>query len=154
MNFKVASGMRRTRAPWSAKLRPEMRPKVVEDPKGRGLMLLPTPLLVADEISKIPVGTVATMSALRSRLAGRFEANLTCPLMTGIFFNIIAGATEDQLASGAPPLAPWWRVVREDGLLSPKTPPGSARQAELLKAEGHAVAGRRDGFRVGIGSPV
>ena len=44
-------GMKRSRTPWAAKLRPEMKPVVATDPKGRGEMLLPTPLLVAEEIS-------------------------------------------------------------------------------------------------------
>lgn len=52
---------KRSRAPWSAKLRPEMQPVVMADPRGRGLMLLPTPALVADEISTIPRGALVTV---------------------------------------------------------------------------------------------
>jgi alkylated DNA nucleotide flippase Atl1 len=69
-------------------------------------------------------------------------------LMTGIFFNIIAGAVEDELAAGDSPIAPYWRVVRDDGTLSPKTPAGPDRQAEHLRKEGHVVEPRRDKLQV------
>src|SRR5215471_7903750 len=119
--------MKRSRTPWAAKLRPDMKPVVTPDPKGRGQMLLPTPMLVAEEIATIQHGALCTVSTLRDRLARRFKADLTCPLMTGIFYNLVAGATEEQLAKGQPPLAPYWRVVRDDGTLSPKTPEGPER---------------------------
>lgn len=141
-------GMKRSRKPWSEKLRPEMQPGIATDPKGRGRMLLPTPLLVAEEISTIPPGQLRTMSALRDQLARRFDAALTCPLMTGIFYNLVAGATEERIAAGAPPLAPYWRVVRDDGSLSPKTPDGPERQAEHLRAEGHTVLSARSKLHV------
>jgi alkylated DNA nucleotide flippase Atl1 len=66
-------------------------------------------------------------------------ADLTCPLTTGIFLNIIAGATEEALAEGRSALAPYWRVVDERGGLPPKFPPGRERQAEHLRAEGHRL---------------
>jgi len=120
-----------------------MKPAVVPDPKGRGQMLLPTPMLVAEEIATIPPGALLTFPELRLRLARRFRADIACPLMTGIFYNIIAGAAEDQLAAGQSPLAPYWRVVREDGTLSPKTPSGPEQQARRLREEGHSISPRR-----------
>ncbi|RYD68002.1 MAG: hypothetical protein EOP84_30190, partial [Verrucomicrobiaceae bacterium] len=121
MDKQTKAGMKRSRTPWTAKLRPEMKPEVVPDPKGKGQMLLPTPTLVAEEITTIPSGTLLTVSELRLRLARRFEADITCPLMTGIFYNLVAGAAEEQLAEGKLPLAPYWRVILNDGTLSPKT---------------------------------
>jgi len=135
--------MKKSRKPWVTKLRPEMKLVVAPDPKGRGKMLCPTPLLVADEIARIPAGALRKVSDLRSRLAQRFDADLTCPLMTGIFFNIIAGAAEEQLAANQPPLAPYWRVILDDGTLSPKTPGGPEQQAERLRQEGHTITARR-----------
>jgi hypothetical protein len=111
-------------------------------------MLLPTPTLVAQEISTIPLGALITFPVLRTRLAQRYRADFTCPLMTGIFFNIIAGAVEEQLAAGQPPLAPYWRVVLENGTLSPKTPAGPDCQAEHLRHEGHAVQPCRSKLQV------
>jgi hypothetical protein len=148
MKQQTKPGMKRSRTPWSVKLRPDMQPAVTRDPKGRGQMLLPTPMLVADEISSIPAGALCTVSELRARLASRFRADVTCPLMTGIFYNLVAGAAEEQLVAGKPPLAPYWRVVRDDGTLSPKTPDGPERQAEHLREEGHAIKRSGAKFRV------
>jgi hypothetical protein len=148
MKAKKTPGMKHSRLPWATKLRPDMKHDVTRDPKGRGQLLLPTPMLVAQEISTIPSGALMTFPALRARLARRFRADLACPLMTGIFFNIIAGAAEEELAAGHSPVAPYWRVVRDDGTLSPKTPGGPDRQAEHLRQEGHIVEPRRDKLQV------
>ena len=136
---RARTGMSRTKKPWSEKLRPEMKPEVVKDRKAGALLLLPTPMGLAAEIAAVPKGTVCTMSELRDRMARKHGAARACPLMTGIFFNIVAGAAEDQLAAGEEPLAPYWRIVRDNRSLSPKTPMGPARQAEHLRAEGIRV---------------
>jgi hypothetical protein len=135
-------GMKRGKTPFTAKLRPELKLEVVPDGKGRGQMLLPTPMLVAAAISAVPEGELITVPTLRLRLAKANDADLTCPLMTGIFFNIIAGAVEEQLEAGEPPVAPYWRVILDDGTLSPKTPSGPERHAEHLRSEGHTIQAR------------
>jgi hypothetical protein len=135
-------GMGQARKSWAAKLRPEMMPEIVDDPKGRGRLLLPTPLLVAEEIGRLPCGSLLTLPELRARMAERLGADTTCPLMTGIFLNIVAGRAEEQLEAGEPPLAPYWRVVLEGGVLKPKTPAGPERQAEHLRSEGHVIEAR------------
>ncbi len=103
-------------------------------------MLVPTPLLVAEEVRRVRKGRLLTPGKLRERLAARTGADVTCPMTTGIFLSIIAGAAEEQLAAGKRPVAPYWRVVGEDGRLNPKWPPGRARQAERLRQEGHRVS--------------
>jgi hypothetical protein len=102
-------------------------------------MLVPTPLLAAEEVRRITKGKLAAPSELRRRMAIRFGADQTCPLTTGILLHIVAGAAEEQLSAGHRPVAPYWRVVGEDGYLNPKIPPGPARQAEHLQKEGHEV---------------
>lgn len=144
--------MKTSRTPWTAKLKPDMKPEVIPDAKGRGRMLLPTPLLVAEEIATLPEGTVISVSTLRLRLAKRFDADVTCPLMTGIFFNLVAGAAEERLAEGKAPLTPYWRVIRDDGSLSPKTPQGPEVQARHLQAEGHRVVEARGKWKVSVTS--
>jgi hypothetical protein len=150
---RVAAGKKkpgmRSRAPWSTKLRPDLQPKVVANPRGGGRMLVPTPMLVAEEIRRVHARSLVTPAQIRERLAAQFGAALTCPLTTGIFLNIIAGAAEEDLRSGREPLAPYWRVIGADGSLSEKFPPGPARQARHLRSEGHRVArSRRGGWRV------
>ena len=136
-------GMSRGKKSFVEKLRPDMRSDVVDDPKGRGKMLLPTPMMVAAEISLVPPGALTTMPELRERMAKKNKADLACPLMSGIFFNIIAGAAEEQLAAGEKPVAPYWRVVLPGGALSPKTPDGPRKQAAHLRSEGHKIFTKR-----------
>lgn len=124
---------------WIPKLRPDQEPKLVADTQGRGTMLIPTPLLVAEELRRVRRGRLITPAALRERLAARFGAARTCPLTTGIFLSIVAGAAEEQIAAGKRPVAPYWRVVDERGRLNPKFPPGTDRQAVHLRREGHVV---------------
>jgi hypothetical protein len=127
----------RSRTPWRLKLHPEQTPKVVPD--RRGQMLVPTPLQVARVLRRVPRGRLITAAMLRDRLARKAGADFTCPLTTGIFLNILAGATEEALAQKRPAIAPYWRVVDERGNLPVKFPPGRARQATHLRAEGHRI---------------
>lgn len=127
----------RSRTHWKLKLHPEQVPLVVPDRRGR--MLVPTPLLVARALRRVPAGRLITAAQLRARLARKAGADFTCPMTTGIFLNIIAGATEEALAEGRRSLAPYWRVVDEQGRLPPKFPPGRQRQAAHLRAEGHRL---------------
>ena len=131
--------MMRTRTSWLPKLRPDQQPKLVNDPRGNGRMLVPTPLLVAEEVRRVRKGRLLSTQELRERLAEHSGADITCPMTTGIFLSILAGAAEEQLAAGKRPVAPYWRVVGDDGTLNPKWPPGPARQAARLRAEGHRV---------------
>ena len=107
---------------WESKLRPELAPRVVEDGRRGGRLLLPTPLLLADVIASIPRGSVLTIGQLRSALAERFEAATTCPLMTGVFARILAGVVVEDLAQRHKPRVPIWRLVRDDGTLHPNWP--------------------------------
>jgi hypothetical protein len=145
----ITRGMRQSRRPWKEKLRPDQEAKVCDDPRGRGKMLVPTPMLVAAEMARVRRGRLLTVSELRDRLATRAGAAFTCPLTTGIFINIIAGAAEEDIAAGRQPVAPYWRVVRDDGTLSEKLPPGAARQARWLRDEGHHVQRIGKVWRVG-----
>jgi hypothetical protein len=142
------SEMKNSRKSWVSKLRPEMEPKIVQNPRGGGRMLVPTPLLVANEIKKTPEGETITPEEIRNRLAQSFNADLTCPLTTGIFINILAGAAEEELAAGLPVSAPYWRVVKKGGDLSEKTPPGPIRQAEHLRREGHRLEESKGSWRL------
>lgn len=123
---------------WVTKLKPEQKPKIVEGDR-TGTMLIPTPLLVAEEVRRVRRGRLITPSQIRERLAARFGTDVTCPLTTGIFLSILAGAAEEQIAAGKRPVAPYWRVVDERRRLNPKFPPGTDRQAMHLRREGHVL---------------
>lgn len=131
--------MKSSRVPWTQKLRPDLEAKVVQGAAVKGTMLVPTPLLVAAELRKVRRGRLITSHTLRERLARRTGADVTCPMTTGIFLNIVAGATEEALRAGMRPTAPYWRLVGSKGELNPKWPPGPERQAQHLRNEGHRI---------------
>jgi len=141
---RPAARRKRARLSWSAKLRPELAPRVVEDSRRGGSLLLPTPRLVAEMVAAIPRGRVMTLGQLRRALAERFEADATCPLMTGIFATILAGVVADDLGHGRKPRWPIWRLVRDDGTLHPKWPLDALYRAAMLRQEGVRLT-RRNG---------
>jgi alkylated DNA nucleotide flippase Atl1 len=141
---RPAARRKRARLSWSARLRPELAPRVVEDSRRGGSLLLPTPSLVAETVAAIPRGRVMTIGQLRRALAQRFEADATCPLMTGIVATILAGAVVEDLGQRRKPRWPIWRLVRDDGTLHPKWPLDALYRATMLRQEGVRL-GRRNG---------
>jgi hypothetical protein len=79
---------------------------------------------------------------IRDHLARKFQADFTCPLTTGIFLRIVAETAEEDRQNGKEDIAPYWRVVKDDGTLNPKFPGGVAAQAARLESEGFAVERR------------
>jgi alkylated DNA nucleotide flippase Atl1 len=145
---KAAEGAaRRPRASpgWEAKLRAGLAPRVVEDHHRGDRLLLPTPLLVGEAVAAVPSGQVITIGQLRRGLAERFDADRTCPLMTGIFAAILAGVVADDLGQGRKPRWPIWRLVRDDGTLHPKWPLDALYRATRLREEGARIT-RRHGL--------
>ena len=141
---RSASRQTSARVNWEAKLRVDLAPKVVEDRRRGGSLLLPTPPLVAEVVASIPRGHVMTIGRLRAALAERFSADATCPLMTGIFAMILAGAVVEDLGQRRKPRWPIWRLVRDDGTLHPKWPLDPLYRATMLRQEGVRLT-RRNG---------
>lgn len=135
----VRRGMAHSRSGWEVKLRPELQPRVVSDPRHGDQLLVPTPLLVAEEIARVVRGKVLTLSELRAGLAKRFKADRTCPMTTGIFAAIVAGAVKEDLVRRRKPRWPIWRLVRDDGTLNPNWPLSGRYRAALLRGEGMTV---------------
>ncbi len=67
---------------------------------GNGTMLLPSPREVDALIRTVRKGSVITVSQIRETLAQRYAADVTCPLVTGIFVRIAAEAAEEDAAGG------------------------------------------------------
>jgi hypothetical protein len=135
----------KSKTSWRAKLHKPMLPKLMRVPEGlakrlgSGMMLIPTALEVDAMIRKIPWGEVSTVSQIRRRLAHWHNADVTCPLVTGIFLRIVAEAAEEDRIAGKANITPYWRVLREDGELIAKFPGGVDEQARQLMEEGHTV---------------
>jgi hypothetical protein len=68
---------------WTAKLRPELEPKIVEHERSGTRMLVPSPMLVAEELRRVRKGRLITPAKLRQRLARRTGAETACPMTTG-----------------------------------------------------------------------
>jgi 6-O-methylguanine DNA methyltransferase, DNA binding domain len=134
---------------WRAKLHKPTRPKLVaisEDMAkrfGHGVMLIPTALELDAMIRKVPRGQVCSLAQIRNRLARWHKADLTCPLVSGIFLRIVAEAAEEDRMAGKSDITPFWRVVGDDGRLNPKFPGGVEAQAQRLIAEGCTVRNNR-----------
>lgn len=112
---------------------------------GGATMLIARPLDIENLVFTIPKGRLATMAVLRAKLARDFGAETTCPLTTGIFLRLVAEAAEEDRAAGKTKIAPYWRVIKNDGALNEKFPGGEKSHAQLLQTEGFRVeaAGKR-----------
>lgn len=116
-------------------------------------MLISTPLDIDKAVREIPKGKLLTMSALRQKLAAAQGADYTCPLTTGIFLRIAAEAAEEERALGQADIAPWWRVVRDDGTANDKLPGKGPLQIELLAEEGIHFAPKPRSGKLVVQSP-
>jgi hypothetical protein len=56
-----------------------------------------------------------------------------------------ARAAEEDKAEGNKDITPYWRTIKEKGILSDKYPGGIAEQAKKLKAEGHKIENDKAG---------
>ena len=136
-----------SRVPWREKMERPQEPRLVQVPPkmsrfGKGMMLIPTPRLVDAIVRQVARGRLVTVAEIRRKLAADFSADVTCPLTTGIFIRIVAEASEEDRANGRKRVAPYWRVIKDDGSLNPKFPGGVEQQARYLRSEGYAI-GRR-----------
>jgi alkylated DNA nucleotide flippase Atl1 len=123
-------------------------PKVVAVPPGMqpkwgsGTIVIPAPVEVDQIMRKVPKGKLITINDLRETLARKHGATIGCPITTGIFARIAAGAAEEDEAAGKGRVTPYWRTLKSGGELNPKYPGGIEGQRAKLKAEGHTVVCR------------
>lgn len=110
-------------------------------------MLISTPKMIDETIRHIPSGKLVTMSGLRDSLATQAGADYTCPMTTGIFLRIAAEASEMEREQGKIDLAPWWRVIRDDGTMNEKMPGRGELQEKMLSEEGHSLGTKPRGTK-------
>jgi len=134
---------------WREKLRKPQDVKRFDVPPsmvkscGTGTMIIPRPIDVDALIRKVRSGKLVTVRLLREKLARDCEADVACPITTGIFVRIASEAAEEDRANGRARITPYWRVIKDDGSLNPKFPGGVNAQAWRLRAEGfQIVAGK------------
>ncbi len=144
MEAKVKKSKKKS---WKEKLEfsAEGYPKVVDIPDnwaktmGHGKMIILTPKIIDEYIKTIPKGKLITINLIREKFAIEYNVETTCPLTTGIFTWIAAGAAEEDRTAGKKQITPYWRVLKEGGKLNPKFPFGVDHQAKLLAAEGFEI---------------
>lgn len=104
---------------WTEKLRASTESEVRPVPPGRKsagpgrTMLFPSAQLLNDTIRAIPEGQSMTPRELRSELARRHAASLTCPVTTARMLRLVAEAANEVHRNGLPlaEVTPVWRVL-------------------------------------------
>ncbi|MEZ5668758.1 MAG: hypothetical protein R3F55_15215 [Alphaproteobacteria bacterium] len=81
--------------------------------KAGQLMLIPSARMIDAFVRAIPAGEAMDVKAMRTRLAAANGAEVCCPITAGIHLRVVAEATHEALAAGAPAsaVAPYWRVI-------------------------------------------
>src|ERR1700682_6414679 len=105
----------KTRKSWREKMDNPNLPKVVTIPAnmrkrvGGETMLVPSPREIDAFIRTVRKGSVTTVTQIREFFAGKYSADVTCPLTTGIFVRIAAEAAEEDASAGVSKVTPYWR---------------------------------------------
>jgi len=135
---------------WQEKLKNDKNlPKVVKIKGklakrwGRGTVATPAPREVDQIMKKVPKGKLITINQIREKIAKKHKATMGCPICTGIFARISAGAAEELRAEGKKNTTPYWRTLKEGGVINEKYPGGVAGQKKLLTREGHKTIQKR-----------
>jgi alkylated DNA nucleotide flippase Atl1 len=111
---------------------------------GPGTIVLPAPSEVEDLMRKVRKGRVTTINEIRDSPARRHGATVACPIVTGIYARIVAGAAGENEAEGKKRVTPYWRTLKSNGELNAKYPGGLSGQRRRLRQEGLEVFARGD----------
>jgi hypothetical protein len=119
-------------------------PRIVQtwikpNPKYGGAMLISCPRDIDALMRQPGHGALTSAADIAKHLAAKHKADVTCPMTTGIFINVAAGAAQELRAAGAKNITPFWRTLKSDGALNEKFPGGTDYQRRMLEAEGHQV---------------
>lgn len=106
---------------------------------GTGTVVIPMPMEVNEVMRKVPKGKLTTINEIRAVLAKKHGATIGCPITTGIFAWVAAGAAEEQRQKGEKNITPYWRTLKVGGVINEKYPGGAVAQKKLLEKEGHKV---------------
>jgi alkylated DNA nucleotide flippase Atl1 len=110
--------------------------------------VIPAPREVDAIMRRVPRGRLITINQIREAMARKHGAEIGCPICTGIFARVAAGAAAEDAAEGKKLITPYWRTLKEGGVINEKYPGGAAAQRKLLESEGHTVLQRGKKFVV------
>jgi alkylated DNA nucleotide flippase Atl1 len=117
---------------------------------GTGTVVIPAPAEVDEIMKRVPKAKLITINHIRNILARRHGATIGCPITTGLFARIAAGAAEEDEAQGKKRITPYWRTLKVGGELNARYPGGIEGQKERLEEEGHKIISRGKRFFVRI----
>ena len=106
---------------------------------GEGTLVIPAPLEVDELMRQVPEGRLATINQIRAALAKKHGTTIGCPICTGIFASIAARAAGEAEEAGIVGITPYWRTLKEGGVINEKYPGGLEGQKLRLEKEGHTV---------------
>jgi hypothetical protein len=98
-------------------------------------MLIPSTSAVRDCLFTIPPGETRTPAELRQQLAQEAEADVTCPMVMGIFLRIVAELALEGMKTGSSDVAPFWRAIDPSTPLAKRLSCGPEFVAELRTSE-------------------
>jgi alkylated DNA nucleotide flippase Atl1 len=101
--------------------------------------VIPAPMEVDEIMRKVPRGKLTTINQIRQKLAKKHRATIGCPITTGIFAWVAAHAAEEAKAEGKKKTTPFWRTLKDGGVINEKYPGGVSEQQKLLTKEGFKV---------------
>ena len=98
--------------------------------RGGGQMVKPSIKTVFQLVSKIPEGKVATLGALRERIAKKHKVHTACPAAT---MKSLKEAIKTEKEFG------YWRIVKNDGQFIGQFPGGIDSHMDKLQEEGFDI---------------
>jgi hypothetical protein len=124
---------------WSDKLGGDKLPEVRKNEKGfadippGSTMLIATAKIVDDYVRQIPKGKEVTLQTMRKDLAVQYNAEYSCPVVSGILLRIVAEASHEQYSKGKAisKITPFWRMIDENSTIGKKVSFGP----EFIKAQ-------------------
>ena len=83
-------------------------------------MLIATPKIIDEYINQVPKSYTVDMKTMRKDLALTHQAEVTCPVTTGIFLRIVSEVSYENIIQGEKSPTPFWRVVDPKSKLANK----------------------------------
>ena len=96
-----------------------------------------TPKIIDEYINHVPKSYVTDVKTMRKDLAFTYQADVTCPVTTGIFLRVVSEASFEKIILGEKNPTPFWRVVDPKSNLAKKLACGSKfiRDMRALEAD-------------------
>ena len=100
-------------------------------------MLIATPKIIDEYINQVPKSYTVDMKTMRKDLALTHQADVTCPVTTGIFLRVVSEASFEKIILWEKNPTPFWRVVDPKSNLAKKLACGSKfiRDMRALEAD-------------------